>query len=69
MKILAWALVFFLFFGVVGAAVSTVLAWAYNVALAEPFGWPHLLWWQVWLIWIIVGALRGPTRSAKEDKR
>ena len=69
MKILAWALVFFLFFGVIGAAVSSFLAWAYNVALAEPFGWPQLLWWQVWLIWILVGALRGPTRSTKEASR
>lgn len=54
------------FLGVWGALsvlMGTFVAWGYNVALADPFGWPKLLWWQGWIILILFSLLLRSVRQ------
>jgi uncharacterized membrane protein YciS (DUF1049 family) len=62
MKFIA-VLVFIVVLLALGALMGTFVAWGYNVALAEPFGWPTLLWWQGWIILILSGLLLRGLRS------
>ena len=62
MQFIAGLAVIFTILGL-GALTGTFVAWGYNVALAEPFGWPTLLWWQGWIILILSGLLLRGLRS------
>lgn len=60
---IVFALVFFSAILAMGALMGTFVAWGYNVALAEPFGWPTLLWWQGWIILNLTGLLLRGVRT------
>lgn len=47
----------------IGALMGALVAWCYNVALAEPVGWPALAWWQGWAVLILTGLLFRGTRG------
>lgn len=47
----------------IGALMGAGVAWLYNVALAEPFGWPALTWWQGWAVLFLTGLLFRGTRG------
>jgi hypothetical protein len=62
--VLSWILLVALVLGI-GALMGALVAWCYNVALAEPFGWPVLAWWQGWAVLVLTGLLFRSTRGAR----
>lgn len=57
----------------IGAGMGWLLALGWNAAIAGPFGAPRLLWWQAWIITMILSVvariLRGtPAVTAKTSR-
>ena len=50
MEALIGIVLFVILYGLIVSGVGWFAATCYNLALAEPFGWPTLTWWQGALI-------------------
>lgn len=69
MEALVTIVLFIILYGLIVSGVGWFAATCYNLALAEPFGWPTLTWWQGALILFLAGMIFRPLVRVKNVRR
>lgn len=69
MEALIGIVLFVILYGLIMSGVGWLGATCYNLALAEPFGWPTLTWWQGALILVLAGMIFRPLVRVKNVRR